>query len=150
MNYTQHYQLPQWVDSDRILRTDFNDMTGKIDAALKSNADALSAETAANAAAHAGFGNCRIYTASYVGDEGPGFRVLTFPKEPLAVLILGGDSCGIVALRGVTRVAVIGTNSAFLYITWSGNELSWPNESYGSIRLNDAGTTYCVVALIAA
>ena len=25
MNYTQHYQLPQWVETDRILRTDFND-----------------------------------------------------------------------------------------------------------------------------
>ena len=34
MTYTQHYQLPQWVETDRILMEDFNDMTEKIDAAI--------------------------------------------------------------------------------------------------------------------
>ena len=34
MDYTQNYQLPTWVETDRILRTDFNDMTDKLDAAL--------------------------------------------------------------------------------------------------------------------
>ena len=31
MHYTQHIQLPQWVESDRIMMDDFNDMTAKID-----------------------------------------------------------------------------------------------------------------------
>ena len=34
MDYTANYQLPQWVETDRILRTDFNSMTSAIDAAL--------------------------------------------------------------------------------------------------------------------
>lgn len=38
MNYTENYQLPQWVEDDRILRTDFNQMCSKIDVALASNA----------------------------------------------------------------------------------------------------------------
>ena len=31
MNYTTNYHLPQWVETDRILRTDFNDMASAID-----------------------------------------------------------------------------------------------------------------------
>ena len=57
MDYTANYQLPQWVDSDRILRTDFNSMTSAIDAALKTNADGLAAETAARTAALSEKGN---------------------------------------------------------------------------------------------
>ena len=34
MNYTQNYQLPQWVETDRILMEDFNDMTQKLETAL--------------------------------------------------------------------------------------------------------------------
>ena len=34
MNYTQHYQHPQWVDSDRILMDDFNTAMDKIDQGL--------------------------------------------------------------------------------------------------------------------
>ena len=35
MNYTPNYQLPQWVESDRVLMSDFNSANSKIDAALK-------------------------------------------------------------------------------------------------------------------
>ena len=45
MNYTQHYQLPQWVDSDRIMMDDFNDMTAKLDSGL---AAAVTAAAEAN------------------------------------------------------------------------------------------------------
>ena len=31
MNYTQHIQLPQLVETDRLMMSDFNDMTQKID-----------------------------------------------------------------------------------------------------------------------
>ena len=34
MNYTQNYQLPQWVETDRILMDDFNDMAEKIEDGL--------------------------------------------------------------------------------------------------------------------
>ena len=34
MNYTQHYQLPVWAQSDRVLMDDFNGITGTVDEAL--------------------------------------------------------------------------------------------------------------------
>ena len=43
MNYTQNYQLNQWEATDRVLRTDFNNDNAKIDAALKANADSVTA-----------------------------------------------------------------------------------------------------------
>jgi len=51
MNKTEHYQLNQWDPEDRILRVDFNADNAAIESALKENADAISAETAARSAA---------------------------------------------------------------------------------------------------
>lgn len=53
MKQTQNYQLNQWELTDRIRMEDFNGDNAKIDAALKSQADALAAETAARANADA-------------------------------------------------------------------------------------------------
>ena len=41
MTKTTNYQLPKWEKTDRVQMKDFNDMTAKIDAALKANADAI-------------------------------------------------------------------------------------------------------------
>ena len=51
MKQTSHYQLNQYEASDCILHGDFNSDNQKIDTALKSNADAITAETAAREAA---------------------------------------------------------------------------------------------------
>ena len=64
MNYTQNYQLPQWVETDRILMEDFNDAFDTIESAMS------------------GFGNCQVYTTSYVGTNRFGSsdrNTLTFP-----------------------------------------------------------------------
>lgn len=53
MNYTTNYHLPQWDETDRIMRTDFNQMCADIESGLTRNAaDAASAnaKTAADAA----------------------------------------------------------------------------------------------------
>ena len=50
-NHTTNYNLNQWEGTDKVLRTDFNEDNAKIDAALKTNADAIAAETAARTAA---------------------------------------------------------------------------------------------------
>ena len=50
-NHTTNYNLNQWEATDKVLRTDFNADNAKIDAALKANADAIAAETAARTAA---------------------------------------------------------------------------------------------------
>lgn len=43
MNYTTNYQLTQWEKDDRIQMEDFNDNNAKLDAAIKTNADAIAA-----------------------------------------------------------------------------------------------------------
>ena len=50
MNKTENYQLNQWELADRIRMEDFNGDNSKIDAALKEQAEALAAETAAREA----------------------------------------------------------------------------------------------------
>lgn len=51
MNKTANFQLNQWEKTDRIMMEDFNRDNAAIDTALKSNADAVAAETAAREAA---------------------------------------------------------------------------------------------------
>ena len=43
MHYTQHIQLPQWVETDRIMMEDFNQMCEDIESGLTSNAQAAAA-----------------------------------------------------------------------------------------------------------
>ena len=47
MNKTANFQLNQWEKTDRIMMEDFNRDNAAIDTALKGNADAVAAETAA-------------------------------------------------------------------------------------------------------
>ena len=34
MNYTENYHLPQWEETDRIMRTDFNQMCADIESGI--------------------------------------------------------------------------------------------------------------------
>ena len=47
MEYTTNYHLPQWVESDRIMMGDFNQMCSDMEAGLVSNAQAAAAAQAA-------------------------------------------------------------------------------------------------------
>ena len=92
-NYTTNYQLNQWEPTDQVQRTDFNADNAKIDAALKTNAAAIAAETAARTAAVALCGNCQIYVSSYVGNGVYGqdnARSITCPKPPVVVMFQSG------------------------------------------------------------
>ena len=53
MTKTTNYQLPKWEKTDRVQMKDFNDMTATLDAALKDNADAITAEPTARIAGDA-------------------------------------------------------------------------------------------------
>ena len=54
MNYTKNYHLPQWDETDRIMRTDFNQMCADMEnGLLKTARDAAEAVTAAADAAKA-------------------------------------------------------------------------------------------------
>lgn len=56
MNKTANFQLNQWEKTDRIMMEDFNRDNAAIDAALKSNAEAVAAEMAAREAADTALG----------------------------------------------------------------------------------------------
>ena len=154
MDYTANYQLPQWVDSDRILRTDFNSAYQKLDAALDGIQAEVDANDAANTAAHAAFGNCQLYTATYVGTGSYGSSQkssLTFPGEPLAVLIgeCRGSGIFLVALQGMQQTFAQSSGSSVNSLTWGTNTLSWYNHQAASGQLNGSGVTYRVAALLA-
>ena len=51
MNYTEKYHLPQWEESDRIMRTDFNQMCRDIETGLDKSMDAAAVAAAGGAAA---------------------------------------------------------------------------------------------------
>lgn len=48
MNYTEKYHLPQWIESDRIMMDDFNQMCADIEAGLSQAAQTADALTQAN------------------------------------------------------------------------------------------------------
>ena len=53
-NHTTNYDLNQWEATDKVLRAEFNEDNAKIDAALKSNADAVGTLEGQMAAVQAG------------------------------------------------------------------------------------------------
>ncbi|MCI8420499.1 MAG: hypothetical protein HFF79_08380 [Oscillospiraceae bacterium] len=62
MNYTEKYHLPQWEESDRVMRTDFNQMCADIENGIKSAAQA--AQTAQSTAEKLPY-----VLGNYTGDE---------------------------------------------------------------------------------
>ena len=71
MTKTTNYQLPKWEKTDRVQMKDFNDMTAKLDAALKSVADGIP----------------QIITGQYKGNTAYP-RVIDLGFTPKAVLII--------------------------------------------------------------
>ena len=76
MNYTTNYHLPQWVETDRIMMEDFNQMCADIDQGIKTAQDtadtaeskADAAQTTANSVADAYTPDNQPYVAgTYVG-----------------------------------------------------------------------------------
>ena len=115
MEYTENYQLPRWVESDRILMEDFNQAMAAIDTGIKAAQDTAdkgtaAAETAQDtadraegkadaanttlAALTAGLGtggsNCRIQWGSYQGSGTYGSgnpTVIACAFKPVAVFL---------------------------------------------------------------
>ncbi len=131
MEQTTHYQLNQWAASDRIQREDFNADNAKIDAAL-----------AGLDAAVATLGNCRVQYSTYAGTGSYGQGApssLTFPEEPLLVIIAGYAGNCLFLYRGQGQVSV---NGSYLYCTWAGDgkSVSWYTNSSAGNQFNNAAT----------
>lgn len=165
MKQTEHYGLNQWELADRIQMEDFNGDNEKVDAALKGQAEALAAETAAReelAAAVAACGNCKIAYGTYTGNGNYGSdhpNCLTFPFEPKLVIvqnksvasaqISGSNSMSwgmMTAIRPLNGFILDGV-SWTLRLTWSGNSLSWYNTINAELQMNKSDNTYLYLAL---
>ena len=134
MNYTQHYQLPQWVETDRILMEDFNDAFDTIESAM------------------AGFGNCQLWTTSYVG-TGPGNQnSLILPEEPILVCVSRQDGPEVLFLTyGMGEAFSFGAQPAALRVYWEeNNTVRWALDGGGSVdgQMNRLGDTYLVLVLL--
>ena len=81
MNYTQKYHLPQWEESDRILRTDFNNAMAALEDGLSGNAQGV--QEAKNEAAKLPY-----VVGSYTGTGG--IKDITLGFKPSVVLIFTG------------------------------------------------------------
>ena len=154
MTKTTNYQLPKWEKTDRIQMSDFNDMTATLDAALKANADAIAAEAIAREAGDAALqsavsacGDCFVEAKTYTGNGKKGSANairFTFSMQPQLVFITG-YSVTALGVRGCNRA--LSSDSGGLQMTWSGNKVSWYNDSNYVSHMNNTGSTYTVIAL---
>ena len=145
MNYTQNYQLPQWVETDRILMEDFNGAFSALDTALAAHDGDLAEK-----------GNCQFCTVSYVGTgmvSITGTPVLTFPFQPELVVITGGkDGVMVMHQNAGNALAITSSGTWYNVVDWEEKQVSWyyHTDGAGEAQMNASGTHYLVVALAAA
>ena len=143
MTKTTNYQLPKWEKTDRIQMKDFNDMTATLDAALKANADAAAAASAAVALC----GNCKIYCTSYTGNYDVQSTTMTFPHKPIAVMVCGRNNKNMFAWRGQSSTPLLGSSSSSVTVSWADRSATWSNGD-ANCPLNYTGFTHQVIALL--
>lgn len=163
MEHTTNYQLSQWSMEDRIRMEDFNGDNQKIDAALKAEANARAAETAARKSADAALqtalakcGNCRMELLTYTGTGTYGSdkpTKISFSTRP-ALFLAMGDRAFMAAQGGAAaggRIAYsAGSHTTVVSqidVVWSGNEAWFYSPSAADLQLNTKGALYWVLAL---
>ena len=137
MNYTENYHLPQWEETDRVMRTDFNDAMASIESGMSGNAQAA---TAAMAEAV----KLPYAVGSYTGngssqDVNVGFR-------PRFVLICGDQKHNNIYYGGLVSImAGANINSERLFMTDNG---FWVEVNTANVfpRINESGKTYEFIA----
>ena len=127
MDYTQKYQLCQWEETDRILRTDFNANNTRLEAALAARP-------------------CQFYTSSYVGAAQQS-NTLIFPKKPMLVFILSSGGFAITAY-GFDRICFSGAgdNGHVFHMEWSGYACTWSDDR--DLDLGFPDRVYSILALL--
>lgn len=141
MEQTKNLNLNRWAPEDFVRLTQINQNFDKIDEEVGALRKAT--QTA---------GNCRIVTGSYVGTGSYGSatpNALTFPGKPLMVFVNGGYSFAAIATTDTTAVFQTGGNQYYsLYLSWSGNTVTWYNGVLPELQLNTSGKIYYYAALL--
>ena len=132
MDYTTNYQLPVWAETDRILRTDFNDAYEKIDSALSNFA-----------ANH----NCYIYDANFTGD-GSTSQTFYFTHTPMLVIAMGPTHwlCGIYGCTSAFAGSFTGSSQR-LNVSWTVGTMTVSGVSDPAFVCNTAGVRYRLMAM---
>ena len=158
MTRTANYDLPTWEQDDAIRMKDFNDLTGKLDAALKSGADAQTAlqnaikavkATAENAYSSA---NKPYIAGSYTGNGGTQTVDLGF-KPRFLVISRGfdkGDYSADYALFAGTPEQIDSWMAKVVSITDTGFTVkmaTYNTSTCPQLWLNTSGKTYSYLAL---
>ena len=151
MDYTTNYQLPVWAETDRILRTDFNDLTDKIEEALGALQGDVDANTAGLSTASTELntkGNCQTFLTAYVGTGNvQGTRPITFPSKPFLVILLDAARYECYPLPYGVSQTHGSRNTLLAGVSWSGNLLNLPM-AYGQAEVNEQGRLYQAFALL--
>lgn len=157
MKRTTNYDLPTWEKDDFIRMQDFNDLTGKLDAALKSGADAQTAlqnaikavkATAENAYSSA---NKPYIAGSYTGNGGTQTVDLGF-KPRFLVISRGfdkGDYSADYALFAGTPEQIDSWMAKVVSITDTGFTVkmaTYNTSTCPQLWLNTSGKTYSYIA----
>lgn len=157
MKRTTNYDLPTWEKDDFIRMQDFNDLTGKLDAALKSGADAQTAlqnaikavkATAENAYSSA---NKPYIAGSYTGNGGTQTVDLGF-KPRFLVISRGfdkGDYSADYALFAGTPEQIDSWMAKVVSITDTGFTVkmaTYNTSTCPQLWLNTGGKTYSYIA----
>ena len=157
MKRTANYDLPTWEQDDAIRMKDFNDLTGKLDAALKSGADAQTAlqnaikavkATAENAYSSA---NKPYVAGSYTGNGGTQTVDLGF-KPRFLVISRGfdkGDYSADYALFAGTPEQIDSWMAKVVSITDTGFTVkmaAYNTSTCPQLWLNTSGRTYSYIA----
>ena len=157
MKRTTNYDLPTWEKDDFIRMQDFNDLTGKLDAALKSGADAQTAlqnaikavkATAENAYSSA---NKPYVAGNYTGNGGTQTVDLGF-KPRFLVISRGfdkGDYSADYALFAGTPEQIDSWMAKVVSITDTGFTVkmaTYNTSTCPQLWLNTSGKTYSYIA----
>lgn len=156
METTTNYKLPQWVKADQIKMDDFNGAFGKIDTALKANADAAagaaSAERVTALEQKWERGKvCRVAWGSYTGTGTYGKdhpTTLSCDFTPVMLAVYNRDSNNITPVFAFREMTEFGYSSSggINAITWGERGVSWyvtsGNTMSTNYQMNASGKAY--------
>ena len=149
MNYTEKYHLPQWEETDRIMRTDFNRMCADMEAGLAGNKAAADAGIAQAKAAATEAARLPYVIGSYTGTGNDLTIHLGFRPSFLIIAGMGEEEqtqtlTHFHSFSAITR----GDNYPHrLALTDTGfTVLGYAHGSYIYPLLFESGRTYCYIA----
>ena len=150
MDYTANYQLPVWAETDRILRTDFNDAFDTIEDALSqhdSTLDTLETDVAAATTGLAAKGNCQLYLTTYMG-TGTTSYTLALPGQAAFLMVIGNSRC-LWGVRGGSHGIVASTvgSHASAGVSLASQSATWSSGT-AEDACNRSGYYYTALALL--